>query len=398
MLEINYTFTLQVVDIKSELTTPLKEEEADIYIDKQQGWLSFDIQYNPQYDFKSKVYDIKHTKTNTKLKTNTTALAITDVIVNDKPYYHRIIFNSPYKYSLDELKYLLGVEDLILHNNSYYTNTPVYLYNSEDEYFYTTKVIPELYEVTYKTKHIEITTSPNVKFKLDEYVISPQTINPYTMYLPSFYLETDTNTIYRCVDSNVNIFKSAPDNTSPNNYYKYKLNEPRDFNIAFTNNQEPIEFQISSHCIPLKNIIEYFTILSNGSIVKSTKDNYMFKITKNVNLDKIVITPNNYKTITKNIKNIVGSFVNSIEEDNKSLNDFGVTYRQIENKIPKYNYIKTSNNKLISFNRGATSFKVAFRENILKMDAHKLSKISDKMSIDTTNYVKLDNINYEVVQ
>lgn len=403
MININYTLRGEIVDLRSDLVKPFREVDADIYIDKQKGWLDFSVGFNQSINsFKSEIYDLKRTRNNTKIKTNTTAISITDIIVNSKPYYYKLVFNNINGIDPDALKAFLDLEDLVFFEGSYYTNTLTY-YHSNSEWIYTEKVIPKDHEVIYKSKYIEIITSPNCHFKLDEYVISPQVVNPYTAYIPSFYLETLDGKIYRCIDSNVKYFTSSS-NTKAGNFLRYKLSNStktssKDFNMFLgTDENELLEFRLSSNCLPLKSMVEYFKVLPNGSIVSSDKNDFTFKLNKVIDNTKIVVTPNNYK-IDKGNKfssNILGGIVNTFEEDNEKLNDFDVIYHPIENTLPRHFYINYDDT-FIMCSEGSSEFLGAFEERSLYDDSLKVEPINPAFSNTMKEYTRLDNKNYEVL-
>lgn len=403
MININYTLRGEIVDLRSDLVKPFREVDADIYIDKQKGWLDFSVGFNQSINsFKSEIYDLKRTRNNTKIKTNTTAISITDIIVNSKPYYYKLVFNNINGIDPDALKAFLDLEDLVFFEGSYYTNTLTY-YHSNSEWIYTEKVIPKDHEVIYKSKYIEIITSPNCHFKLDEYVISPQIVNPYTAYIPSFYLETLDGKIYRCIDSNVKYFTSSS-NTKAGNFLRYKLSNStktssKDFNMFLgTDENELLEFRLSSNCLPLKSMVEYFKVLPNGSIVSSDKNDFTFKLNKVIDNTKIVVTPNNYK-IDKGNKfssNILGGIVNTFEEDNEKLNDFDVIYHPIENTLPRHFYINYDDT-FIMCSEGSSEFLGAFEERSLYDDSLKVEPINPAFSNTMKEYTRLDNKNYEVL-
>lgn len=403
MININYTLRGEIVDLRSDLIKPFREIDADICIDKQKGWLDFSVGFNQSISsFKSEIYDLKRTRNNTKIKTNTTAISITDIVVNSKPYYYKLVFNNINGIDPDALKAFLDLEDLVFFEGSYYTNTLTY-YHSNSEWIYTEKVIPKDHEVIYKSKYIEIITSPNCHFKLDEYVISPQVVNPYTAYIPSFYLETLDGKIYRCVDSNVKYFTSSS-NTKAGNFLRYKLSNStktssKDFNMFLgTDENELLEFRLSSNCLPLKSMVEYFKVLPNGSIVSSDKNDFTFKLNKVIDNTKIVVTPNNYK-IDKGNKfssNVLGGIVNTFEEDNEKLNDFDVIYHPIENTLPRYFYINYDDT-FIMCSEGSSEFLGAFKERSLYDDSFKVEPINPAFSNTMKEYTRLDNKNYEVL-
>lgn len=376
---IEYKLRGEVVDLKSDLTKPFRTEDADIYLDKRQGWLDFKVEFNFDVaSFKSEIYDIKRTKNSTKLKTNTTAISLTDIVVDGKPYFLKL---NKFEPSLE----------VVSHEGSFYTNTPFY---DADEGIYTERVIPKDLQVTYKSKYIEITAPPNTHFKLDEYVISPQIINPFTVYIPSFYLETYNGKLHRCIDSNIRYFTSSA-NTTSGNYLRYKLatstdKASKDFNIYLSDDPNTqLEFRISSHSLPLKNTTHYFKI--DGSILPSTKGDYAFKIIKEVDTSKVVITPNNYKS-DKTYNNVLGTLVNSLGEEDASINDFGITYRPIERTLPRYNYINYDNTYIMVSN-ASVDFKGTFKERSLHEDSFKVKGIE----LDTTDHIRVDGKLYEVL-
>lgn len=363
MINVTYKIQGESVDLRSDLVKPYRTEDSDIYIKKQRGWLSLSVGFNPSLNPKSQIFDIRKTKKHTHFKTNTTAVKLTDVVVDSKPYFYKVVDTTALP------------RDAVFKDGVYYTN-------SSDG---TVPVIED-YEVIFRSKYIEIVTVPDAHIDISPDVITATIINPYSAYLPSFYLEVD-NKLIRCIESNIKLFTAKATVTS-GNYLKYKLSTSHD-NLYFGDEDKELLFKMSSHCLSLLKFKEFFKVSPDGSISEGTKDDYTFFIYKTIDTSKIIIHPNNYKAPKQYTYNPLGRLVNTYEEDDASINDFGIRYRNIRSLLPSYNYINQ-----IHMTPGGFEYQGVFKTKSLTEDGFRVEAINP--SFITEGQVILEGKNYYV--
>lgn len=396
-MELNYNFKVKNSTVKSALLGADTPEKSDIYIDKKQGWLRYDVEFNKDSTSinTSKVFEIKHLNNKTIFKTNTLSVLITNIIMDSTPYYYKINVERSKEVSLSYLIVDLNLKDVVEYSGNFYTNTKTYLYNSENDFIFTEKVIDlEDCVVIFRSDFMEIEAPKNSYIHTSKLVIEPEVINQYSFYLPSFYLkDKESNKNIQVIESDIKIFDSKL-NIKSNEHLKYKLekktfNVLKDFNISFSIlESKDVTYRVSTHCLIAENITNYFTVLSDGSIIEGDRENYTFKIIKNINLDNIEITPNNYKYLEDKYKDIRGIYINTYLDLNKDLNAFGITYNQISDLVFKYNYISNINYTPFGFKRN-----INLATKSLKTDASKV-KVLPPLDINSINYTELDSVNY----
>ena len=150
----------------------------------------------------------------------------------------------------------------------------------------------------------------------------------------------------RCIDSNIEFFKYKA--KEPNNYLEFKINSSvpyvsKHLNMSFST--DTVDVSNSSHCLPLYSDVQYFNILENGSIVLGDKTNYIFKIFKILNPDKVEIIFNNYlkENIDINKNDFLKGTINSYKEFNENLNNLNNLYFQMTSVSKEYVYLKINN-------------------------------------------------------
>lgn len=396
-MELNYNFKIKNTSVKSALKKADSTERADLFVDKKHNWLEYKIEFNTEseFKFKSELYETIKLNNKTVFKTNTLAVLLTNVYVNNIPYYYKINFKSEKQITLNSLIVDFNLKDVVEYNNNYYTNSAFYLHNSEFEFLFTERVLQvEDYKVIFRADYLEIEAPFNTEIKIDPFTIKPSMINEYSFYLPSFYLKTKSNNVnVQCIESDIKIFESKL-NVENTNFLKYKLeknsnNILKDFNLSFSIlESKDVWYRISTHCLLAKNTFNYFKINLDGSIVESNKSDYSFKIIKSINTENINLTPNIYKKLNENFKDIRGVYINSYKEEDSSINAFGLIYNKINTLIPTYNYI--NNFYYTNFNFNINS-KVKLKS--IKTDVNTI-KVLPQLEDNSKNYVQYDSINY----
>lgn len=395
-MEILYKFKVQT----SELTTNLKESEdprsSDIYIGKNQNWISFDIDFNKELNLTLQPLLLGKEVFNDRIeyKLNTLNVLLTDISFDNTEYYYELVSNL--NKTLNQLKEETQLVDIIEYNNKFYTNKSFYIYNDNEDYIYTKTVYnPEDFEIVYDHGYILLITTKNISLKLKDNIIDPKVINEFCFHIPTFYLENfKTGFSYRCIESNIKEFNFNAINRK-NNFFKYQciqdtLGISTDHNIHFLN-ELPSEmlFKTSSHYFKNLKSISYYTIDSEGGILESSEDDYIFKVSKKLDFSKINIISNTYKTEIQE-KTPANYFVNSLTEVNENFNDYGITYRHIDKGYPINNYISNKDKNIFLIK---SSMKVDERISEISM-----TETNDYLRqvdySDSTIYKQLDDIKY----
>jgi hypothetical protein len=263
-------------------------------------------------------------------------------------------------------------------------------------------------KIIYRSDYIEVETPPDAKLVFNDDVFKPQILNEYLMYIPSFYFKKDEKQI-RCIDSNVEFFKYKA--KEPNNYLKFKINNSAPYvskhlNMSFST--DTVDVSNSSHCLPLYSDVQYFNILENGSIVLGDKTNYIFKIFKILDPNKVEIIFNNYlkENININKNDFLKGTINSYKEFNENLNNLNNLYFQMTSVSKEYVYLKinSENSKYIYMN--TYNITKPINERIKKakfVDYSYNSKYIDSFDFKNFNSegiskITFDNINYKEIR
>ena len=399
-MELNYNFKIKTTDVKSALKKADSPTDADIYINKKHNWLSYklDINKDSEFIFESELLSETRLNTKTVFKVNTLNVMLTDIVVEGVPYFYKLNVKSLSKiYSKDTFMVDLNIKDVIEYNNNFYTNNELYIFNSSNDYVYTSKVISvKDCNCIYRPEHIEIEAPPNSEILLKEFVLTPQLINQYSFYTPSFYIKNSSNITVQCIESDIKIFDSKIQ-VNEGDYLKYKVEDNLgfvgllpDFNISFDKNikDNSCRYRLSSHCFEINDFSSYYLINLNGTIEKSDKDNYTFKVSKIVNIEYIDIIANTYKYLDKSFEDIRGFYVNSYQEVNSGINSFGMTYNKIDTRIPYLNYINKISYSDFNFSKNPKLKVKALKDNATSF------RVLPKDLSSNKNYIQCDNINY----
>jgi hypothetical protein len=221
-------------------------------------------------------------------------------------------------------------------------------------------------------------------------------------------IEKDEKQI-RCIDSNVEFFKYKA--KEPNNYLKFKINNSAPYvskhlNMSFST--DTVDVSNSSHCLPLYSDVQYFNILENGSIVLGDKTNYIFKIFKILDPNKVEIIFNNYlkENININKNDFLKGKIKSYKEFNENLNNLNNLYFQMTSVSKEYVYLKinSENSKYIYMN--TYNITKPINERIKKakfVDYSYNSKYIDSFDFKNFNSegiskITFDNINYKEIR
>lgn len=409
MIKKTYTLTYKTSPFKSKLKSVKDPSCADLYLNKLQGWFDLGVVVNPdiEIDSKPKIYETKVFKNKIVYKVNSLNFDISNVEIEDNIY--KYVIKTSKEVGLFNIKFNLKINDVVYYNNNFYTNSKAYYYNSETDYMFTENVVDiNQCKIIYRSEYIEVQTPPDAKLVFNDDVFKPQILNEYSMYIPSFYFKKDEKQI-RCIDSNIEFFKYKA--KEPNNYLEFKINSSvpyvsKHLNISFS--ADTVDVSNSSHCLPLYSDIQYFNILENGSIVLGDKTNYVFKIFKILNPNKVEIIFNNYlkENIDINKNDFLKGTINSYKEFNENLNNLNNLYYQMTSVSKEYVYLKINNENSKYIYMNTYNITKPINERIKKakfVDYSYNSKYIDSFDFknfnsEGTSKVTFDNINYKEIQ
>lgn len=332
-------------DFKRENYPP----SSDLYIMKENKWLEYKVEVEEDLKkyFIPTIHAKKVYKDYTEFHLNSLNFFFSDVEHNGVFYKYKIKTNKV-ELSLKEVRSYLRDYSIVKIGNTFYTNNLGY-YSSEELKIFTENVINiHDCEVIYKSKYIVIKIPSICEAIPNTTTITPQFINEYSVYIPSFYLKKEDNTLIRCIDSNL-----TPREIGVNKGYQlYKVistsdNTSQALNLSFS--EDLITLQYSSHILPIPYNYSDFYIEDNGNISDTSKTNIKFRITKEVNLDNIKIIPNNYKYLSNdtNVNDYLKNRVFSFIDVDPQVNSFFDSYLKISKTYPAYVFLEFSFDKRI---------------------------------------------------
>lgn len=396
-MELNYKFKVKT----SEVTSAFKEADspstADLYLRKKHKWFDYKIDFNTNSDFilDSVLFEKKVLNNKIIFKVNTLNIKLSDVVINNEVYFYKLVFNENLTHTLETIHKDLNLVNVVEKSGEFYTNTPLCNYNSDLDFYYTKNVLEVSdFKCIFRKDCIEIETGLGVFLELKEFVIEPSIINQYSFYTPSFYLKSSSGKSIHCVESDIKIFESTVEDVSPG-YLKYKLESTPEVALAKNFNTLLIKsdnlnslFRMSTHCFVMAENVQYYTVTPDGSIIKSSKEDYIFKISKEVDLNYIDIIPNTYKHLDNSVKDIRSNFINSYNEVDETINNFGFTYNKITKEVPEFNYIKD-----IKFSMFEVIKNPKLKLKSLKEDGTNFRVLTETL-IDTRNIIEFDKVKY----
>lgn len=350
MIIKKYKVKVITSEYKSDLREEVNPPFSDVYLMKEQDWLKYSIEINDELKplCVPLIHERKVYKEYVEFSLNSLNFFFTNVQKNGKYYKYIVKSNKPLL-TLKEAKTLLQDYSIVEINSKYYTNTLGY-YKSSDTILFTENVINvDDCLVTYKSKHITIRTPKDCIAIPNDTILTPQFINEYSVYIPSFFLKTDT--YIKCVDSNLLPKKVTMEDRLYHPQYRIISNTDNTSSaLNMVLKQDDITLQYSTHILPITGNRTTFFIEPNGHITEEqSSSNLSFTVTKNVDLTKVKFIPNNYKHLSNDIneKEYLKNRVYSYIEVDPGINSTFDSYLQIHNTYPEYIYIYKDNTNLI---------------------------------------------------
>lgn len=313
-MKLNYSLKNKPAVTRSTITDSTANK-ALFYIDKG-DLIKFKTSYGDRYDFASKIYKTENLKTVFKVQSNTTNVLITNIVIEDEPYYYEVVTSN--KTVLKAQDILLGSEFEVKElNGKVYTNTLITNYEISDGVFiHSSPVVhPSHISIKFYDRYILLST-PKAN-KADVYFAKNSTetvaealrINDSKIELPSFYLETRSSVI-KVIEGDIVYHNKAEvlpveyNKVSPKDklvkidsdkyLYNYNTNALYSDSAYFTREEAFVTYtaKFSSHIFEIDTEL-YFKI-ENGLLSKGTLLDFDIKITKEVDMDGITIYSNNY--------------------------------------------------------------------------------------------------------
>lgn len=350
MYNKKYDFKVEATSVVSGLRKINDAKNADLYLNKNNNWFKLELKISPSIKDHTlpKTYDIITDNISKVYKTNTLNFDITNIKIDDTYYKYKIEYIG--NYTQDDLILYLNLEDIVFLNGVYYTNTSGYYYEDSDNFIYTGSVIDyDSFKAVFKSKYIEVTIPKDCYLVFKDNILTPKILNENSFYIPSFYIIFSDNTrIIRCIESNIETFETDL-NYSSNSFLNFRIKSKKDntiskdLNMLFLNVSKKIEVIKSSHCFSLFFMSQNYNITKNNHIELTTGEG-LFSISKIINLDKIDFIINNYKLMSKQIKdNISGKTVLVRHMESPSINSAFLRYIKINKMQSNYVYLKDIN-------------------------------------------------------
>lgn len=311
-MKLSYKITNKPIITTSQLVRA-ELEEAIFYLYKEDDVTSFEIKVvNPDIDLSSAIYKTENLKTVFKVSTNTTDIMVTDISVEDVPYYYEVKSSPDTVLSLKDITLSTNIE-AIEYNGRILTNTYINNYEiSDGTYIFSTPIIDSSsHNVTYYSDHILVSLAKKkdqtfyAKTRFDtNLTVSKVTDN--SILLSSFYLKSRSN-VSQFIEGDVVYLDKKELTTVESNFIKlkdkaFKISKKGYMNTtnnvlyiedAYLTSQDVIvEYTAkrSSHILEIDQIL--YLKLINNSVVLSTASDYDIVITKKIDTTKLKIETN----------------------------------------------------------------------------------------------------------
>lgn len=341
MIVKKYTCKVITTKYKSELKEEVNPPSSDLYLMKENGWLSYRVEVSDSLkDYLAPTLIDKQVYKNYVLyKVNTLNFDLTYIQSDGVWYKYKVVCDKPY--SLKEVREYLKDYSVVSIKGEFYTNTLGY-YSSEGSLLFTECVINrDTCEITYHSKYIAVKAPLETELLFRDSVLSPSIIDEYNIHIPSFYLTLEFKTI-KCVDSN----PIQRTETTPNRktFQRFRVVSPSSvcsqaLNMSFRLSE--VGLQSSTHIFSLPKLKTTFYIQDDGSISTTDVSDYSFTVYKVLNTSKIHIIPNIYKDLytATDVDVFLRDRVYSYYEVDSNTNNMFTRYISISNTYPTYNSV-----------------------------------------------------------
>jgi hypothetical protein len=318
-MKLNYKFTNRPTITTSQIVSS-SLKDAMFYLYKEDDVVSFELDVkNPNIDLSSRIYSSENLKTVFKVRANTTDIMMTNVSIEDTPYYYEIKASDNSVLTLKDLTLNTDIiaKDL---NGKLYTNTYINNYEIRDGIFiYSVATIDRSnYDIKYYSDDILVSIPKKKTDTLfaktgSDNCISIFKINDNFIQLNSFYLKTRSKT-FQYIEGDVVDFNKRELTNIENNFMSLKdkavkihtddylnpLNNTIYLSDSYLTSKEIIVEYVarkSSHMFEVEDTI--YLKLDNNSIVVSDSANCDFLIKKKIDTSKFHLKTNDYLNTSK---------------------------------------------------------------------------------------------------
>jgi hypothetical protein len=185
---ITYTNSIVSNNLTASPTITSSIGDADFLLLKNSEWLRCKVTDNT-VNTKTKVFKKVVKKGNLELHTNTSNILLTNVIINDIPYFYKLETLN-LNDNLKTIINLANIKDLATDGVNYYTNSKIFYRHSDSVVLYSEPVVDltKALETRYTSQAIILAFDANLAYKLSNSVVEPFVIDNYKIQLPDFYL------------------------------------------------------------------------------------------------------------------------------------------------------------------------------------------------------------------
>jgi hypothetical protein len=355
---IQYNLPIKNTVITTKVRPAMARAEADFYLNKNSEWLLADCELvSNNLNATPYIFSKKTFKNKTVVQTNTTALLLSNIVIEGIPYYYKLVATG--NYDLNFVKSATNCYDIVEFEGQFYSNSKIFYRFSSDSVVYTDYVInPQECSITYTAKFITIEAPyTNCNVKLPETIFEPLVISEYCVSLPNFYLtDTTTNKLLRFIrEESIHDFYEVVGNSGMDYQACKKIFQSGFYKYSACLNRLINEGGGTIYSSGVDQYI-YYTALTTSHdyifddelLIKFTPtglevnpNNFDLKIRLKVDINKVDITINNHKPLNRvyNYKssNIVNRLVNTGVGVNTGLKT--VRDLNLERHPNRYNYI-----------------------------------------------------------
>lgn len=338
-MKLSYKFTNRPTITTSQIVSS-SLKDAMFYLYKEDDIVSFELDVkNPNIDLSSRIYSSENLKTVFKVRANTTDIMMTNVSIEDTPYYYEIKSSDDSAITLKDLTLntnLVAKE----FNGKLYTNTYVNNYEIKDGTFiYSVAIIDRSnYDIKYYSDDILVSVSKKKTETLyaktgSDNCISIFKINDNFIHLSSFYLKTRSKT-FQYIEGDVVDFKKKEIANIENNFINLKDKAIKTSSEGYLNPTNNTLYLSDTYLTSKEIIVEYlarksshmfevedtiYLKLDNNSIVVSDSTNCDFLIKKKLDTSKFHLKTNDFLNTSKYLfkANTYGFLFNSTLPETK---------------------------------------------------------------------------------
>lgn len=290
-------------------------DKAIFYLDKDPDAITYELEFNNNVlDFASQIYSTEALKTIFKIKTNTTDILVTNVILEDVPYYYEVVTSDNTYIALEDLL-LNSAYEAKEYNGKLYTNNYFTNYEIKDGLYIHSKPVinPSVYNVKYYSDHILVSVPKGRNETLaaqtrSDSCISLTKVSNYKVELPSFYIKTRSKVLqfikgdvvqlnkkeFALIEGNFITPKDKAISVSSDVYVDPFSNIIFSQDSYLSSKEFLLEYtaERNNHIFEVQD--EVFFKLDSNNIITATAADYDFRIKRKMRSSSINVYPNPY--------------------------------------------------------------------------------------------------------